>query len=595
MALSQSMYGPTVERVVGPTANDDSAAGYEVGTIWIDTVADEVFVAADVAVGAAVWVGPLTSTAHVPVTLGGGSDPALSLAGQALTLANVLTPAEHTAIGDAAPHHIRYADAEAIAAVEGEATLALTGAVTNAGSFAVPVGAAPVVNADGEIALDTTVAGWSHGIFRAYGGEELFLVAMPVAELGPADGFVIAYNAATDELEFVAVGGAGHTIRDDGADQPARTGLNFIGPIITVTDDVPGDEQEIAVDETQVDHDNLANFVANEHIDHTAVTLTAGIALSGGGDISVNRTFDHAQVAVGDLHQDYLLADGTRNLTGTMLVTAANALNFRDAQLRVFSAVDGQLNIDADGEVEITTPQVHLSGILGVGVAPASNRAINVDRTWDDAGASHTGYGIYFLATASGTGVTRNITGISGIAWDVLENKPDLVAGFDFESKLDTAVGVTLLLGGRVRFDFTSGAGSIDDAIGYEVAVEGTSTHTLDRFTGFHCPDFSAWATGAASNIFGFRADAFDASAVPNRYPFFYGDVGSALWYVDAAGRLYFTETTAPGIPPANALALYAKDKAGVSELYYKNDNGDERDLSFVSSITRQQTHALHV
>jgi len=45
------------------------------------------------------------SAHHVPVTLGGGSDAALALAGQQLTLADVLTPAEHTAIGDGAPHH----------------------------------------------------------------------------------------------------------------------------------------------------------------------------------------------------------------------------------------------------------------------------------------------------------------------------------------------------------------------------------------------------------------------------------------------------------------------------------------------------------
>lgn len=41
-----------------------------------------------------------------------------------------------------------------------------------------------------------------------------------------------------------------------------------------------------------VDHDALANFVANKHIDHTAVTLTAGNGLTGGGDISASRTFD---------------------------------------------------------------------------------------------------------------------------------------------------------------------------------------------------------------------------------------------------------------------------------------------------------------
>ena len=40
-----------------------------------------------------------------------------------------------------------------------------------------------------------------------------------------------------------------------------------------------------------VDHDAASNFVANEHIDHTSVTLTAGDGLTGGGDISANRTF----------------------------------------------------------------------------------------------------------------------------------------------------------------------------------------------------------------------------------------------------------------------------------------------------------------
>ena len=38
-------------------------------------------------------------------------------------------------------------------------------------------------------------------------------------------------------------------------------------------------------------HDGFSDFVANEHIDHTSVTLSAGVGLSGGGDISANRTF----------------------------------------------------------------------------------------------------------------------------------------------------------------------------------------------------------------------------------------------------------------------------------------------------------------
>ena len=42
----------------------------------------------------------------------------------------------------------------------------------------------------------------------------------------------------------------------------------------------------------QVDHDATTNFDANEHIDHTAVSIIAGAGLTGGGDISSDRTIN---------------------------------------------------------------------------------------------------------------------------------------------------------------------------------------------------------------------------------------------------------------------------------------------------------------
>ena len=41
-----------------------------------------------------------------------------------------------------------------------------------------------------------------------------------------------------------------------------------------------------------LDHDQLTNFVANEHIDHTGVSVTAGTGLTGGGTIATNRTLN---------------------------------------------------------------------------------------------------------------------------------------------------------------------------------------------------------------------------------------------------------------------------------------------------------------
>lgn len=46
----------------------------------------------------------------------------------------------------------------------------------------------------------------------------------------------------------------------------------------------------ITLNSSDVDHDSTTNFVANEHIDHTTVSISAGAGLTGGGDISANRS-----------------------------------------------------------------------------------------------------------------------------------------------------------------------------------------------------------------------------------------------------------------------------------------------------------------
>lgn len=80
-------------------------------------------------------------------------------------------------------------------------------------SLELPNSATPTVNADGEIAFDTTVTDFSTGLLKFYGGEEQGIVAMPIAEFtSPTDGHVVAYNATNDEFELVAQsGGSGIT------------------------------------------------------------------------------------------------------------------------------------------------------------------------------------------------------------------------------------------------------------------------------------------------------------------------------------------------------------------------------------------------
>jgi len=75
--------------------------------------------------------------------------------------------------------------------------------------------------------------------------------------------------------------------------------------------------------EGTIDHDSTANYVANKHIDHTGVTLTAGKGLSGGGDISANRSF---ALALAEMTGNVTWDDGTTDasITWTFALSGAN-------------------------------------------------------------------------------------------------------------------------------------------------------------------------------------------------------------------------------------------------------------------------------
>ena len=91
--------------------------------------------------------------------------------------------------------------------VAGAPTISLPATIDLGGktSFEIPNSAAPTVNTDGEIAIDTTVADVSHGVLKYYGGEELAVIAVPIAELtGMVDGDVIKYNSTADEFQISA-------------------------------------------------------------------------------------------------------------------------------------------------------------------------------------------------------------------------------------------------------------------------------------------------------------------------------------------------------------------------------------------------------
>ena len=80
------------------------------------------------------------------------------------------------------------------------------------------------------------------------------------------------------------------TIQSDGvAVSTAAPTLDFDSGDFTLTES-PTDDFDVTINDGGIDHDATTNFVANEHVDHTSVSISAGTGLSGGGDISSSRS-----------------------------------------------------------------------------------------------------------------------------------------------------------------------------------------------------------------------------------------------------------------------------------------------------------------
>jgi len=129
----------------------------------------------------------------------------------------------------------------------------------------------------------------------------------------------------------------------------------------------------IATNDSEIVHNNLSGFVANEHIDHSGVTLTAGDGLTGGGTIAASRTF-----AVG---------------AGTLIDVTADAVNVDLSELSTSTT-----NGDGDYFVVVDTANAQKK---------LTKANINISGFNNDAGYSTT------TGTVTSVGVTAG-TGLSG-------------------------------------------------------------------------------------------------------------------------------------------------------------------------------------
>ena len=84
----------------------------------------------------------------------------------------------------------------------------------------------------------------------------------------------------------------------------------------------------ISTDDSAIVHDDLSGFVANEHIDHSGVTLTAGAGLTGGGTIAASRSFAVGAGSYITVNADDVAVDATSTNTASKVVARDSSGNF---------------------------------------------------------------------------------------------------------------------------------------------------------------------------------------------------------------------------------------------------------------------------
>jgi hypothetical protein len=161
---------------------------------------------------------------------------------------------------------------------------------------------------------------------------------------------------------------------------------------VTITDDTANDEIDIDIAEANINHDGLSGFIANEHIDHSSVSIATGAnsGLIGGGDLTstrnlsvdINGTTAETSIASSD---EVLIYDSSN--TALRKITRANFINGL-----------------ASSSTTITTGD----GLTGGGDL-SSGRTLSVDLA--------TNPGLEFssnqLTVKAGTGVTLDASGVN--------------------------------------------------------------------------------------------------------------------------------------------------------------------------------------
>lgn len=228
----------------------------------------------------------------------------------------------------------------------------------------------------------TLVPGTSYTVFGPVGvGHSTGLVPDPGPTPGPAVRFL-----GDDGTWHGALGGSlldGYSFITDGTHTAAGTGNDTfklrtsakLTVVVTDNDGTHGDNALFDVVEAAIDHDALLNYVADKHVAHSSVSISAGSGLTGGGTIAASRTLSLdinglgiVAPAVGDFVPFY---DISGAVNGKMTLTSLSTVVDHNTTL----------NYVADQHVAHSGVSINAGTGLSGGGTIAASRTLNLNIT----------------------------------------------------------------------------------------------------------------------------------------------------------------------------------------------------------------------
>ena len=212
----------------------------------------------------------------------------------------------------------------------------------------------------------------------------------------------------------------------------------------------------------QIDHDSTTGFVANEHIDHSTVSVTAGNGLTGGGTIAATRTIN--------------VVSGNNGI-----VVNADDITLATSSTTFTGGVKSKMNADAVVSGSATQVRAFLN------VADGANNYTHPNHTGD---VTSTGDGATVLAAAAITGKTALTTGLAStdellvsdngtlkrMDTSVLQTYMQSNLTFTTNTDVDVSVANLTTRLGQIPGNATIGGGSSTITIPGDLVVTGTTT-----------------------------------------------------------------------------------------------------------------------